>query len=250
MNEIDISNYFVYELTEKYLNKTAQLINSEWPRAMDQRLTSLKSYIIEDEASNKNKKFIYKLPVSLILIDRLNLNVVAHASLVSIATTNQTTKKVENLVFLQTLVVDKALRGKGLGKKLIISCESYINEFSKQQILKDCENFVNCDYIYLTTKDQQAFYEKVGYKKTEAILFFSLKNSNSKCSQIMNHLISSMQQHKANECEQPKTTSSSSIVSSNASGPLPPPPPPPPHTTFSNSTTFNCQTWYKKYIAE
>ncbi len=236
------------ELSENYLNQTASLLISEWPRSHSQRCTSLRDFIVK----NEDPKFSYKLPISLILISKVDDKVLGHVSLVSIATTHQ--NQIQNLPFLQSLVVDKSLRGQGYGKLLVQFCEKYIIEFNKRQdSLAGNKTF--CQDLYLTTKDQQAFYEKIGYTKTEPIQFFTVKNS--KNNEIMNKLLSnpSMQQVKKVEETATKKVSEDMIVEAKSKPDVPLPPPPPP--MFSSSLNVNkstqltdsvIPTWYKKTI--
>ena len=230
--------YMVCELSEKYLQQTACLLNTEWPRSLSQRLHSLEAFMT---TPNGMEEMAFKMPVSLILVHKEENKVVAHASLVTIATTNSKTNQTDNLCFLQSLVVDKSLRGKGLGKKLVKCCEEYVLQLAN----KSAETTVKFDHLYLTTKDQQTFYERIGFVRTEPILFFTLKNSNSKCFHIMNHLMNSMQQNSENPAVESKSTSQ---VSASATCPPPPPPPPFMKPGISKSELNNLPTWYKKSL--
>ncbi len=244
------SGYRLIELSDKYLNQAANLLISEWPRSHSQRCTSLRDFTVKNEAT----EFSYTLPRSLILVSEVDDRVLGHVSLVSIATTRQ--NQIQNLPFLQSLVVDKSLRGKGLGKLLVSFCEEYIAEFDKRQ-----ENLSNprthCQDLYLTTKDQHAFYEKIGYTRTEPIQFFTVKNS--KNNEIMNRLLknSSMQQMNKIEEGEVRTVSSEGpvppAVEPNSYVPKPPPPPPlfvPSLNAASSSQLIDSvvPTWYKKCI--
>ncbi len=248
--------YFFAELTEKYLIGAAEVLIAEWPRKLEQRCFSLKEFIIAESDPNQLQ---YRLPVSLILISKVDDKVVGHVTLVSITTNNQ--NKIENLVFLQSLVIDKRLRGKGLGKLVVTFCEHYLREFDKKQ-LKDAISYTNCLDLYLTTKDQHTFYEKIGYTKTEAINFFAKKNPESKNISIMNQLLKNLNTSTANSNiainKEPSLASSEPIAQSSSppgSSALPPPPPPPQlppfnllSSTKSNSDLNAPTTWYKKRI--
>ena len=142
--------------------------------------------------------------------------------------------------------------------------EEYFKEFKKQQeeIKSSSSRITNFNNLYLTTKDQQAFYESLGYKSIEPILCYTVKEE-SRNSHIMKNLFKNMSV--TNNISQIQTiskqnTQSEFSVSSLVSAPPPPPPPPPPPlpmTSFSieNSEKKKCPNilqnqifWYKKLI--
>lgn len=191
------TDYFFSELSDKWLTQAANLLISEWPRSFGQRCASLRDFMVD----NSSTEFQYKLPISLVLVSKNDQRVVGHVSLVSIATRND--NKIENLAFLQSLVIDKSLRGKGLGRSLVYLCEHYLREFNTKQKNENKIAYTNCQNLYLTTKDQHAFYERIGYKNTDPILFFTKKNPDSKNALIMNRLITTFHQNKS-ENDTPK----------------------------------------------
>lgn len=241
-------DYFFAELTEKYLTAAAELLIAEWPRNLRQRCFSLKEFMVEESESNQLQ---YRLPISLILISKAGNQVVGHVTLVSIATTNQ--NKIENLVFLQSLVVDKTLRGKGLGRLVVSFCEHYLREFDRKQAT-DAINYTNCRDLYLTTKDQQTFYERIGYVRTEAINFFAKKNPESKNILIMNQLLKNLNTNSVNTAVKEPSEAIATIPSVPPTGLLPPPPPAPPmipsfnRSKSSSNHSSDPTTWYKKRI--
>lgn len=250
-------NYIFTELSEAYLIQAANLLISEWPRSLSQRCTSLRDFVVEDNTT----EFQYKLPKSLILISKSDNQVVGHVSLVSIATTSD--NKIKNLPFLQSLVIDKCMRGKGYGKRLVEFCENYVKEFDRRQGSDTiASDYTHCKELYLTTKDQHMFYEKISYVRTEAINFFTVKNSKNNL--IMNRLMTSMQHVRPIENTREVETSESKpvfslgvaeITGSAPSAPPPPLPPPMPEILIGQKNKLAANRdesivpdWYKKCI--
>jgi ribosomal protein S18 acetylase RimI-like enzyme len=121
----------------------------------------------------------------LILILKDKNQVIGHASLSLIEILNL---NIDNPnVYLQSLVVDKNFRKKGLGKMILNLCEKYLIEFLKN----------NQDYkfseIYLNTKDQQVFYSNYGYQIIEPLLF-NANSMNTKFNIIVKNLFNASQQ--------------------------------------------------------
>ncbi len=152
---------------------------------------------------------------------------------------------------------------KGLGKKLMLLSEEYFKEYKNQEIKKNSSKITNFDYLYLTTKDQQAFYETLGYESIQPILCYTVKEE-SKNSHIMKNLFKNMSNTNNASPIQTSSIQNSieSLASSQAATPPPPPPPPPlpllsPITNLpkeSNdkqkifSSSKNQIFWYKKLI--
>ena len=194
------SDYLFNELDESYLDQTTLLLNSEWPRSYTERSNSLK-------LSYENKDSHYHLPVSLILILKQKNLVIGHVSLQLIEILNL---NIENPnVYLQSLVLRKDYRGKGLGKLILNLCEQYLIDYLKQN-----QTFYKFNEIYLNTKDQQKFYEACSYVKIEPIVF-NTNSRNLKFNSIIKNLLSS----------------SSNKMLSNSS---------------DNNNDNNICTWYKK----
>lgn len=210
-------DFCVQELTEDFLTQTAELLNDEWPRSLSSRCFSLRSFLVK---ANEPSEYKYRLPISLIILSKTNNQVVGHVSLVAIATNES--NRIGNLVFLQSLVIDRSMRGKGFGKLLVYFCEHYVREFEQRQVET---SHTNCDYLYLTTKDQQAFYEKIGYERTDPISYYAKKNPESKNNLILNRLMSlnrlvtTMAENELDTCQNDDDKKESV--------PSPPPPPPP-----------------------
>lgn len=227
----ECKQYLLCELTDEYVQKTAQLINNEWPRSQCQRVLSLRQYVRSDKL---------KIPISLILIDTETDRVIGHASLASITAANDMS---QNLIFIQSVVVDPQYRGKRLGKKIMLEAELYVSEYAK--IPQNTLIKINCEFLYLNTKDKQSFYENLGYTRIEPILFYA--NKDSKCNAIMKNLLHSITKEKQNE----NNTANSGCLVINSQAPTCPPPPPPPISLMPRTNPLNENihlTWFKKKI--
>jgi ribosomal protein S18 acetylase RimI-like enzyme len=248
MYEKNFDGFKFCDLTEEYIDQTAHLLNQEWSRSLSLRKYNLQSSV--NQARNT-----LTLPVSLILIQTSTNKVIGHTSINSIAVISDKPcddgdklVEFENLAFLQSVIIDKELRGKGLGKKLMELSETYLLDYGRQDILK--KQNTNTDYMFLTTKDKQKFYESLGYSQIEPIKFYSVKAN--KCTEIMKRLYSKKSQ---NENTSDTNTSNTSITSvnliSHAIGSPPPPPPPPLPSNFSDidiEANDSKITWYKKCL--
>lgn len=113
----------------EHLMGCCQLINEEWKRSETARLRSL-------ECSRDN------LPTCLILLK--NKLVIGHCKLSVIPS-------IRDACFVESVVIDKNLRGKGYGTYLMEKVEDY------------CKNCLHLNTIYLSTKGQENFYKKLGY---------------------------------------------------------------------------------------
>lgn len=126
------------------MEQCCKLINSEWPRSEVARMRSL-------EASCDN------LPTSLVLTQDYNQTVLAHLKLSVIPTRMYS-------CFVESVVVNKDHRGRGLGKLIMKYAEDYCRDFL---LLRD---------IYLSTIDQIGFYEKLNYNICPPISMFGPRN--------------------------------------------------------------------------
>lgn len=120
---------------QQYLSQCCSLINAEWKRSETARLRSLQS----------SSDF---LPVNLILIQ--NKMVIGHLKLSQIPS-------IRHACFVESVVIDKKLRGQGYGSILMKEAE------------KHCQNNLHLKIIYLSTKGQEHFYGKLGYTKCDPI---------------------------------------------------------------------------------
>lgn len=208
--------FLLTALTEANVEQCAKLLNSEWPRSLGQRCATLQGLTASSQE--------FKLPISLILVHRPEPSgphkVVGHSSLSPIATFSNANDK-QNLVFLQSLVVEESLRGRGLGRLLMQYSEEYVLNYfrflqksppastSEDTLAISLAN-TRFDHLYLTTHDKQAFYESIGYERTDPVSFYSIKPSGSRCNQIMQALLSNMAKQNEQEPvsrQQPKVQS-------------------------------------------
>ena len=129
-----INNKFNIVPIHKYpelMESCCELINSEWPRNTVARMRTL-------EKSNDN------LPTCLVLTKDDNQCVLAHLKLSPVPSNGKS-------CFVETVVVDKKYRGQGFGTILMKYAEDY------------CREKLHLKIIYLSTKGQELFYEKLGY---------------------------------------------------------------------------------------
>lgn len=123
--------YLLRHLSDEFVESTARLLNSEWPRSLAQRCESLRALI----SSKNTDDSLLRIPISLILVELDSQKVIGHASLVSICVLDRDendqdkSASSKNLVFLQSLLVDPDERGKGIGKLLMRLVEDYLIEY-------------------------------------------------------------------------------------------------------------------------
>ena len=255
----------VRELSDDYVVETAALLNSEWPRSTAQRCDALRSQMRHTSAQDSAT---CKMPVSLILVQQYDDTeasthrvVIGHLNLVAIATTTAPRK----LIFIQSVIVHKEWRGKGLGKQLMLLSEEYVSEFARGQAAAAAaaaaggttSEHIDTECLYLTTKDKQAFYESLGYVRIEPREFYVVK-SDSKCSQILKSLFESANKPASNSIASQVTEPNAKIQTLpstlGASSPPPPPPPPPPpvptNVNLLSPLASQQQTWYMKSISQ
>lgn len=125
-----------------YLDSCCELLNSEWPRSKTARLRSF-------NGSCKT------LPANILLLDDTKL--IGHLKLSPIPS-------ISNGCFIESVVIQKELRGKGYGSHIMLLSENY------------CKNTLKLDVIYLSTKGQEKFYEKLGYRECEPISIYGCPN--------------------------------------------------------------------------
>ncbi|KAF6202117.1 hypothetical protein GE061_004515 [Apolygus lucorum] len=120
--------------------EACNLLNSEWPRSKSARLQSL--FMSCD-----------KFPTSLVLV--LNdFQVVGHVKLSEITVGGPD-------VMIESVIIHKEHRGKGWGKMLMEDAEEYIRRRGKKM-------------LYLSTRGQEGFYEKLGYEVCMPILYYGV----------------------------------------------------------------------------
>ena len=178
-NELNLlidEEYLFLELNEKYLTQTTELLNSEWPINFERRYQSLKNCIPTSKTNSntklkQNSTAKYNLPISLILVDIKFDKVIGHSSFDLIATKENCLKY---FPYLKSLIIDKSLRGRGLGKKMMQLSERYFIDNYKNNSENKPEN-ANYDFIYLITSNQHRFYQSIGYEKIDSKNCFFVK---------------------------------------------------------------------------
>ncbi|KAL5283520.1 NAT6 family protein [Megaselia abdita] len=126
------------------MQQCCDLINSEWPRSDTARMRSL-------ETSCDT------LPVCLILTTDGLRQVIAHCKLSPIPG-----KK--NACFCESVVVHQNHRGQGFGRLIMKCAEDY------------CRLMLDLDSVYLSTTDQEGFYEKIGYEYCAPVSMYGPRN--------------------------------------------------------------------------
>ncbi|XP_026481161.1 N-acetyltransferase 6-like [Ctenocephalides felis] len=121
------------------LEQCCELINAEWPRSLGARMRSL---MMSSE----------KLPTSLIMLQD-KTGIIGHAKLTPIPSMPQA-------CFVESVVIAKNLRGKGLGRELMYQVEKY------------CKSKLNLKQVILSTQGQEQFYSKLGYKECPPISLY------------------------------------------------------------------------------
>lgn len=126
----------VLHKNKQYLEECVAVLNEEWPRSKTARIHSL-------------EKSCDNFPVNLVLVDDKDVTI-GHSRLSLVVGR-------EKSCFIESVVVKKALRGKGLGKFLMQETE----EFAKR---------AGFTTAYLTTHDKQDFYQHIGYQFCKPIV--------------------------------------------------------------------------------
>ncbi|XP_066143959.1 N-alpha-acetyltransferase 80 [Euwallacea fornicatus] len=120
------------------LQDCCNLINSEWKRSETARLRSLRASCD-------------KLPTSLILLKAQKL--IGHLKISPIPS-------IRNGCFIETVVIDQVERGNGFGTILMRKAEEY------------CKENLKLGVIFLSTKGQEGFYNKLGYIECQPISIY------------------------------------------------------------------------------
>lgn len=126
------------------MEQCANLINSEWPRSLGARLRSL-------EASCEY------LPTSLVLCIHNCTKVLAHLKLTPVPSDTES-------CFVESVIVDQAYRGNGLGKIIMQYAEEY------------CRTYLRLQKIYLSTVDQVGFYKRLNYTECPPINMYGRRS--------------------------------------------------------------------------
>ena len=81
------------------------------------------------------------------------------------------------------MVIHKEYRGKGLGKLMMKFAEEFLVTSFKGSVKT----------LFLNTKDQQRFYESLGYEQIKPFLFNVIESQKSNLSQAIGNLLGSAQ---------------------------------------------------------
>lgn len=174
------------------------MINEEWPRSETARMMSLQASCDQ-------------LPTSLILVNDKKI-IIGHCKLTPIPSIHES-------CFIETVVISKALRGRKLGSYLMKRVEEY------------CRDFLKLKMVHLSTKGQENFYSKLGYKLCDPVNIYGTCVTSKFIAPTVDITI------------QPVPA----VKSSPSNGPLPPPPPPMPrnisvaNTSIKTNKTFMCK---------
>ncbi|XP_025060138.1 N-acetyltransferase 6 [Alligator sinensis] len=126
----------------------AELINEEWKKSKTSRIYSL-------------QKSTDSFPLCLVLIktqrtaEGATVGKMVETQLLGHARLSRVVGQPESL-FMETVVVSKALRGKGYGRKLMEATERYVRSRGFRR-------------LHLTTHDKQHFYAHLGYALSEPV---------------------------------------------------------------------------------
>ncbi|XP_021947363.1 N-alpha-acetyltransferase 80 isoform X2 [Folsomia candida] len=225
------------------IDECIDLLNTQWPRSKTARLVSIQ------QGSSEG------FPTTLLLINTHSNDdpkrVVAHCKVSPVSVYHP------SACFVESVVVAKELRGKGIGRIIMDKMEAYVKWGIR--------------IIYLTTHDQQGFYEKLGYSLCEPVVVYggkcsSFKMDGGKTPFSSQHIrpagtvqhkttiedniktmdesevLSSMMTQKATLIENPKDNKNNianknvtEVIKSVPSSPPPPPPPPLNNLAISHS---------------
>ncbi|XP_052272784.1 N-alpha-acetyltransferase 80-like [Dreissena polymorpha] len=228
---------------KQFSTECAEILNEEWKRSMTARFHAL-------------EKSRDEYPVNLVLIEQAGTSeafVVGHSRLALVQ--GQTDKS----CFLESVVIRKRLRGKGLGRILMEKTE----QFAEKEGFK---------VIYLTTHDKEEFYAHLGYEKSQPVVSFGTDiipehlvkqltgnlNTEEQLASTIKHTCADTVKNGnppvSHGPTTPKAPCSGPIPSSVPRPPVPAPPPPPPPVVSKLQTSdisrFDpaCIVWMKKRL--
>eukprot|EP01120_Amphizonella_sp_Union-15-10_P012850 TRINITY_DN5816_c0_g1_i1.p1 TRINITY_DN5816_c0_g1~~TRINITY_DN5816_c0_g1_i1.p1 ORF type:complete len:200 (+),score=28.61 TRINITY_DN5816_c0_g1_i1:60-602(+) len=129
--------YYLHERKD-LTNQTVALLNSHWKRSEAARLASL-------------SKSSLSFPLNLILVSKEGETelVLGHSRLTRVA-------EDEKALLVESVIVIEALRGKGLGRKIM--------EETEKEVCK-----LGFSTLYLSTSDKRDFYYHLGFRECEAV---------------------------------------------------------------------------------
>ncbi|CAJ0941442.1 unnamed protein product, partial [Mesorhabditis belari] len=188
-----------------------QLLNQDWPKSEGSRMHS-------QEKSCRSEP-----PMAFLLIDRSGEieKLIGHARLCPLPN-----KK--GACWIESVIVDKNDRGKGLGKFLMIQLEDFIRSFGYTE-------------IYLSTEDKQFFYERCGYTTCQSIVHTTAAPS-------MLNLINRLGNVEETRIDERKPVISQEATESTKTSIPTPPPPPPSFTKIKPETQLETTIYMKKSL--
>lgn len=198
-----------------FIQECADILNEEWKRSNTARLFSL-------ESSNDN------YPVNLVFVDDNNV-VVGHSRLSLVVGQDK-------CCLVESVVIKKCMRGKGLGKLLMKETE----QFAKSEGFKT---------VYLSTHDKQDFYQHIGYSFCKPIVSCGIQSPNLP-KDFLNRLAGTSLN---NESQSNQENSSFPVMTTPSAPPPPPPscpvPPPPPKIPDKTSDNNKISRWDPRAIS-
>jgi N-acetylglutamate synthase-like GNAT family acetyltransferase len=140
------------ELGQEYVEYTAKLLNSHWPRTLESRIQSLV------RAKDGDCDLFFKSICALMtnqkhsteIRSRRAYHVIGHARVV------QATQVACGV--LESVIVADCFRGCGVGQQIVIQAEQAAKE-------------AGIEVLFLNTTDKQNFYERLGYRVCSAPLW-------------------------------------------------------------------------------
>ncbi|KAF8766527.1 N-alpha-acetyltransferase 80 like protein [Argiope bruennichi] len=211
----NVSVVLLHEYPE-YADACANLLNEQWKRSFSARIHSL----------NRSCK---ELPDSLVLLEDENgqKRVIGHSRITRVLEDNDG-------CWIESVVIAEDKRNKGYGKCLMNKTEEYVKK-------------LKFSTAYLSTHDQQGFYERLGYVYSEPVSSISFQKSG-----LMRNIMFSHMKNKVEiEYQAKGEQNSKRKEQSNLNNLIPPPPPPPPLFNQSqHSLTANnmIKYWMKKSL--
>ena len=135
MSSVNLRLLSLHE-NQHYINHVIELLNDEWPQSKTIRMRRL-------------ERSCNEFPLSYILIDNKD-QLIGYCYVDRLLSDDD-----EQSVIIESVCIDRKLRGSGYGRILMNLLEEKLHERESK-----------IDRIYLTTTDKRQFYEKCGYEQT------------------------------------------------------------------------------------
>ncbi|GBL86579.1 N-acetyltransferase 6 [Araneus ventricosus] len=172
----------------EYGEACANLLNNQWKRSFSARIHSL----------NRSCK---ELPDSLVVLEEENgqKKVIGHSRLTRVL-------EDDDGCWIESVVIAEDKRSKGYGKYIMNKTEEYAKE-------------LNFSTAYLSTHDQQGFYERLGYVYSEPVSSVSFQKNGLMRNVMFSHMKNKVEAKSKQNGERKGQTDVNNLI--------PPPPPPP-----------------------